>query len=354
MMRTSKPEEEDEDKKIKAYRMEEGVFVSIAEEAARLCRVEREEGSKGDRKYRKREAQATIKRRFYHVRKEVEDTVHSELKMKLTSTSLPKTPNSGLLSHYHIHCDPDLGVNRQALRRIPCACATCEERKKMQWFPGVDAKDQPRFQQNKECKYWPIFSGGYNGWKIVETVSRPNNDPFDISAVKQEVLSGIATRMAEAIFENGFGAIMTEDKQAHGYYLVEWCGLPYTLQEDSDEIQAGDLVCEATYLNQVERAPYWYTPSDMTTVVRLQHVVGADLEMNQPSASIKLPSNCKHKDAVRKGARRLSVYSHELLLDEINRRDALDYEEEDKEESTDEEDELTENNVNDSSSEPEL
>ena len=76
--------------------------------------------------------------------------------------------------------------------------------------------------------------------------------------------------------------------------------------------------------------------------------------MNQPSASIKLPSNCKHKDAVRKGARRLSVYSHELLLDEINRRDALDYEEEDKEESTDEEDELTENNVNDSSSEPEL
>ena len=160
--------------------------------------------------------------------------------------------------------------------------------------------------------------------------------------------------MAEAIFENGFGAIMTEDEQDHGYYLVEWCGLPYTLQEDSDEIQAGDLVCEATYLNLVERAPYWYTPSDMTTVVRLQHVVGADLEMNQPSASIKLPSNCKHKDAVRKGARRLSVYSHELLLDEINRRDALDYEEEDKEESTDEEDELTENDVNDSSSEPEL
>jgi hypothetical protein len=76
----------------------------------------------------------------------------------------------------------------------------------------------------------PIFSGGYNGWKIVETISRPGNDPFDISAVKQEVLSGIATRMAEAIFENGCGVIMTEDKQAHGYYLVEWYGLPYRLQ----------------------------------------------------------------------------------------------------------------------------
>jgi hypothetical protein len=92
----------------------------------------------------------------------------------------------------------------------------------------------------------------------------------------------------------------------------------------------------------------------MTTVVRLQHVVGADLKMNQPAASIKLPSNCKHKDAVRKGARRLSVYSHKLLLDEINRRNAMDYKEEDKVESTDEEDELTENDVNDSSSEPEL
>jgi hypothetical protein len=163
----------------------------------------------------------------------------------------------------------------------------------------------------------------------------------------------MTTRMAEAIFEKGFGAIMTEDEQTHGYYLIQWCGLPYTLQEDSDESQAGELVCEATYLNPVERAPYWYTPSDIATVVRLQHVVGADLEMNQPSPSIKLPSNCKREDALRKGAMRLSEYSHELLLDEINRRDALDYEEEDEEESTDE-DEFTDTVVNDSSFESEL
>jgi hypothetical protein len=102
---------------------------------------------------------------------------------------------------------------------------------------------------------------------------------------------------------------------------------------DSDESQAGELVCEATYLNPVKRAPYWYTPSDIATVVRLQHVVGADLEMNQPLPLIKLPSNCKRKDALRKGAMRLSENYHELLLDEINRRDALDYEEEDEEES---------------------
>jgi hypothetical protein len=50
---------------------------------------------------------------------------------------------------------------------------------------------------------------------------------------------------------------------------------------------------------------------------------------------------------------RLSKYSHELLLDEINRRDALDYEEEDEEESTDE-DEFTDTVVNDSSFESEL
>ena len=135
--------------------------------------------------------------------------------------------------------------------------------------------------------------------------------------------------------------------------LIQWCGLPYTSQEESDEIQAGELVCEATYLNPVERAPYWYTPSDIATVVRLQHVVGADLEMNQPSPLIKLPSNCKRKDALRKGAMRLSENYHELLLDEINRRDALDNEEEDEEESTDE-DEFTDTVVNDSSFESEL
>ena len=42
---------------------------------------------------------------------------------------------------------------------------------------------------------------------------------------------------------------------------------------------------------------------------------------------IKLPTTCNRREAIRKNAKRLSDESHEELLDEIDRRDALDYEE---------------------------
>jgi hypothetical protein len=335
MMRIALPGNEQsaaEDKKIIPYSVREREFASIAEEAARLCSLDRSEGAKGNKKHKKREEAAVMRKRVYHVRKR-EDVVQEGLKMKLSG--LPdKGAHVGLLGRYNLHVDPDLGVGTAALRRIPCACAACEECRKRPWIPGVPPKDQPRFEQNRACKYWGIFQGE-NDWFIVTTSPSNDVDPMDLEQSQKEILLGIMARMAEYIEEGEYGAVMTEDINAHGYYLVRWASETYAAQEDTDEWAIGELVVDATYLNPVGRARNWYTPGDDRVTIRVQHVVAAALVLEQPSDEVKLPSNCNRRDALSKGARRLSDDSHLTILDEINRRDILDYEENDDSSSDD-------------------
>ena len=137
------------------------------------------------------------------------------------------------------------------------------------------------------------------------------------------------TRMAEAIEEGNVGAVMTEDENTHGYYLVRWVSEPYTSQEETDEWTIGELVCDGSYLNPVGRARNWYTADNDVVTIRVQHVVAACLDLQKPSDEVKLPSTCNRSEATRKGATRLSDDSHLKILDEINRRDVLDYEEDD-------------------------
>ena len=72
----------------------------------------------------------------------------------------------------------------------------------------------------------------------------------------------VASVMAKGIKEGKIGAFSMEDKETSGYYLVEWRSEAYTLQEDTVltefdpplELQAGELVVDATYLKLVPRA----------------------------------------------------------------------------------------------------
>jgi hypothetical protein len=185
------------------------------------------------------------------------------------------------------------------------------------------------------CKYWAIFKGE-NDWCIINTVPRKDADPLDIEEAQREVLGGIVTQMAEAIQEGSYGAVMTEDEDTHGYYIVRWASVPFASQEDTDEWMIGELICDATYHNPVGRARNWYTAGDDCVTIRVQHVVAADLELQKPSNQIKLPSTCNRREALNKKATRLSDDSHLRILDEINRRDILDYEEDEEEESDDE------------------
>jgi hypothetical protein len=71
--------------------------------------------------------------------------------------------------------------------------------------------------------------------------------------------------MAERIEVDGYGAFMTDDPSADGYYVVQWAMPPYMLQENCklEEytapiiIEKDELVCEARYWSKVPRARLW-------------------------------------------------------------------------------------------------
>ena len=61
----------------------------------------------------------------------------------------------------------------------------------------------------------------------------------------------------------------------------------------------------------------------------MQQVLAADLELAPISAENKLPSNMSKKkktEAVKLGALKLKSEEHEELLDEIHRRECIEYE----------------------------
>jgi hypothetical protein len=330
---------------------------SLAEECARLCRdPSRQHGVKGYKKHAKREANATMKERTYHVQ-DPADVKYKNLKIQ--ADKMPK--GIGLMECHHIRAEPELGLGVVAMRRIPCACDGCLEQLAKPWLPGLDASKQPRFAKgNKNCHWWSMFEG-LNDWHIVELhrvrqkiaavdeiAGNEYNEAQDV------VLDAFAVRMAEDVVAGRNGAFMTEDPDTDGYYVVEWSSSPYTLQEDVEldefdpplRLSAGELVVDAHYYNKVPTTRKWYTRSALATVVRMKQVVAADLEMHSISDTNKLPSVCSRhtkREATSKGAKRVADDDVDAIAEEIATRTALDYDElsdesdEDSEEESDEE-----------------
>jgi hypothetical protein len=83
--------------------------------------------------------------------------------------------------------------------------------------------------------------------------------------------------------------------------------------------------------------PHFYTrPTEpLPTVVRMQQVVSSKVELESISEMNKLPHTCDRRTATRLGAKRISNEDHDEMLEEIHRREALEFDEE-----RDEEDEL--------------
>ena len=47
--------------------------------------------------------------------------------IKQESIGFRKGNRNGISSMYNIRCDPELGVDKAAVRRIPCSCLFCIE-----------------------------------------------------------------------------------------------------------------------------------------------------------------------------------------------------------------------------------
>ncbi len=134
-----------------------------------------------------------------------------------------------------------------------------------------------------------------------------------------------------------------------GYYIVKWESEPYALQVDAEGISgivtAVAMVVDGLYFNRVQRAPYWYTQSEETSIIEVRHVLQSGLQLEEICATNKLPQACNRLEATRKNAGKIPMQEHETIMEEAERRDRLEYndddgsEEEEGEDSDDEEDE---------------
>ena len=325
------PEANENSKRIAPEAMVEDRSKSIAEEAARLCSDgTRIEGVKSEGKYSKRETNAAMKKRHYHVHDE-NSTEHVNINMKCQPFLAPSSQTcNGLKAMYNIRADPDLGLGKVAVRRIPCACEECRLQLTQEWEPNIEASKQSRYSSSTTCDLWDIFEG-LNDWSIVQLVAREDNDEDEIEIIHRIVLDAKVDSLC--VQEGKVGSFRTEDPDSDGYYLVAWSSVPYKLQEvrvlneytPPITVPKGELVADAIYFDKVPRAPGWYTQVAMSTTVRLQQVILADLKLTQESQDCPLPNACNKNEARSKGAQKISEQDHGRLLDEIARMEILDF-----------------------------
>ena len=312
--------------------MIEGAEKSFAKECLRLCsNPDRKTGVKSEKKSAKREANAKLKERFYHLQ-EYDEVKYNNKQVALEG--FKNGPREGISSMYNIRADPDLGFGKAAIRRIPCACNSCVAQLSIPWVPGKSATEQDRYKVNKHCKYWSIFEGT-NDWQIItckEVMSGPDSDSEDL---EKAILIKYADSMSETLIPGNVGAFLTEDEDTDGYYIVTWTSFPYTLQEDERctaydppmIFKKGTLVCDAIYHNKVENTKYWYTLSTLKTIVRLTHVLMTEITMLAISDDNTLPRNMgkrKKDKCTRKNAKKLSNNDVDFITDEVYRRNQIE------------------------------
>jgi hypothetical protein len=145
---------------------------------------------------------------------------------------------------------------------------------------------------------------------------------------RAQKLMGRVLYMLEAcillmVHEGEVGAIGMADKELMGYYVMKWLSKPYSLQYDTNGmmgiINAGVMVADVLYFNRVKRAPYWYTQSVITMVVKVMYVLQTGVQLQGISNKNKLPQTCNRMEAMWQKAVRVSLLDHEAIMDEAER-----------------------------------
>jgi hypothetical protein len=95
------------------------------------------------------------------------------------------------------------------------------------------------------------------------------------------------------------------------------------------QVFTGDWVCNGKWLNNVHQAKFWYTIGDIEVTVRMQNVLNPNLSMRAVSADNPLPrmSNTVAEAIAQNHPIKLNACDHDFMMDEISRRQMLDYNE---------------------------
>ncbi len=180
---------------------------------------------------------------------------------------------------------------------------------------------------------WPSYEGEID-WKCCDLIPKMEADKKEAWKSIRSVLHSFKARMSLIVREGKIGAVGTSDEAAAGYYLVKWLSESYTLHADtkgmSGIISAGKMVVDALYFNPVHPTQNWYTPSDITTVVEVKHILRTGLQVQPICATNALPRTCTSQEATWKKAVKVSSVDHEAIMEEASKHDRLEYEDEDE------------------------
>ena len=175
---------------------------------------------------------------------------------------------------------------------------------------------------------WSSYKGA-NDWKVCALVLKTEADKKEARESIRCILNAHIARMSLIMRKGEVGAVGTTNEAAMGYYLVKWLSEPCTLQTDtagmSGMIPAGTIVANALYFNRVQRAPHWYTPSGMTTMVKVKYVMRTGLQLQPISTTNALTLACMRAEATRKKAMKVLPLDHETIMEEASKRDRLEY-----------------------------
>jgi hypothetical protein len=99
--------------------------------------------------------------------------------------------------------------------------------------------------RERSCEKQPIFKG-MNDWEIIAILLGGMTNDEEMEGVFCNMLENIAEVVSAVIYEDGIGAIGTDD--GCKYYLLEWTGLPFYLPKDiienGDQLKKGKHVCQ--------------------------------------------------------------------------------------------------------------
>ena len=210
---------------------------------------------------------------------------------------------TGMRAHYNIHADPDLGLGKVAVRRIPCGCRTCLEKLRTKWDRSNEytPEEQPRFARNEDCKYSPVF-GIYNDWTILHIDATTNNDYDDLNDVNMDVLDSVLMRISSEIKVNRIGAYMKRPESNDDYIIVKWDSLPYTIQKGHEKSgnKIGDVVVKTTKLNRVNGTINWFMFGNKTKIVKLNSVVHGNIKFEKLINDSSFPQIKNRKLTIKK------------------------------------------------------
>ena len=145
--------------------------------------------------------------------------------------------------------------------------------------------------------------------------------------------------MASIIQEGNYGAVSTSDDNAvSGYYICTFSSTPYILQEPyingSEKVQAGELVCDITWLNPVPMCKTLFShglkdDSSLNSVIRVQHIVDGDVKYKFLDDITILPRSMRNRFQSLKDFNTIIIDDeyHDNIVETIFARNHVDYQE---------------------------